>query len=192
MHKDSTLTVAEVGLTVTLRVSSTRYTYRGVAARKHTCKRPTPLQRGDVVVVQDRMASSVLVRRTEGPCRCPFLLYDPVPAEGGVEGSSEAPARRGGGGMAKIHWLREDEPPSEGTLAAARDWAWCMAHLGNLSYLSPPDRLPTLYPDKDDRPDLAPFRGRQYVLVKLEEAQGGYKAGYYKSSISPQQLAEKL
>lgn len=74
MDKGSTLTVAEVGLTVTLRTSSTRYTHRGVAARKHTCKRPTPLQRGDMVVVQDRTASSVLVSQTEGDCRCPFLL----------------------------------------------------------------------------------------------------------------------
>lgn len=192
MEKDSTLTVGEVGATVTLATTSTRYAYRRVTAPKHRCKEPRPLQRGDVVVVENRTPSSVLVKRTQGPCRCPFLLHDPVPAEGGAEGSPGAPARRGAGGLAKIHWLQENEPPSEGTVAAARDWEWCLAHLGHLSFLSPPDRLPTLYPDKDDRPDLAPFRGRQYVLVKLEEPQGGCRAGYYHASITPQQLAERI
>lgn len=81
MDKGSTLTVAEVGLTVALTTGSRRYTYRGVTAQKHTCKKPTPLQRGDVVIVQNRTDSSVLVRRTEGPCRCAFLLHDPVPAK---------------------------------------------------------------------------------------------------------------
>lgn len=78
MDKDSTLIVAEVETPVMLATSSTRYAYQGLTAPNHTCKEPRPLRRGDVVVVRNRTATSVLVSRTEGPCRCPFLLHDPV------------------------------------------------------------------------------------------------------------------
>lgn len=95
--------------------------------------------------------------------------------------------------MPRIHWLREKQRPGEGTIAAEKSWEWSTTHLGRLQYLRPLGPPPSLQHEGNNaRPDLAPFRSAQFVVVQLEEPQKGHKAGYYHSSITPQQLAERL
>ncbi len=76
MDKGFTLTIAEVGTTVTLSAGTTNYKYGGFKGPNHTCSEPKALKPRDVVVVQNVAPSSVLVT---GPCGCNFLLYDKVP-----------------------------------------------------------------------------------------------------------------
>lgn len=94
--------------------------------------------------------------------------------------------------MPRIHWLREGDVPGEATLAAERNRDWCKAHLGVLTWWAPSDRLPPLEHRPGERSDLAPYRARWVVVVELEDQQEGYRAGYYKGSITAMQLAEKL
>lgn len=94
--------------------------------------------------------------------------------------------------MARIYWVREEEWTGEPALAAEKSWDWCEEQLGNLSYISPLDKPPRLTRGKDDRPEMAPFRGRQFVVVELTHPVRGQKAGFYLASVTPQQLNNKL
>ena len=94
--------------------------------------------------------------------------------------------------MPKIHWLRQNQRPSAATVAAEKPWEWCDAHLGTLKYLTPLGRPPSVRRQNEERPDLAPFRGNEYVVVELREQVGVYKPGFYFANLSPQQLQEKM
>lgn len=92
--------------------------------------------------------------------------------------------------MAKIWFGRPGTQPDQGDLKGEKNISWCKNNLGPLTFISPPGRLPKM---PDEESSISPsMRNYKFVLVEIKEGNGGYKPGYYFSSITPKEVWEKL
>lgn len=92
--------------------------------------------------------------------------------------------------MAKIWFGRPGTQRDQGDLKGEKEISWCRRNLGPLTFLSPLGRIPKL-PDEESQ--LPPsMRNYEFVMIEMEEENGGLKPGYYLSPLTPKEVWERL
>ncbi len=92
--------------------------------------------------------------------------------------------------MARIWFGRPGAQPDPGDLKGEKEISWCKKNLGPLSFISPPGRLPKMPDEESSIPSS--LRNYNFVVVEIEEDNDALKAGYYLSTLTPEEVWEKL